>query len=443
MKLDSLLGNRVGIHISYSNVENLSERTDFMVYVINYDGTPLMPCISVIARLLLKQGKAKCIKRTPFTIKLLYQTTNYTQNTTLGIDTGSGKIGSAVVKDNGNVVYMSQVEIRNDITDKMKQRSKYRRNRRNRKTRYRKARWANRKNSIKKDRFSPTMTSKVNSHLKEIKFIQSILPITKTIIETATFDPHALKNPTVLNNKWLYQKGINYGFANTKAYVLDRDNHTCQHCKGKSKDSKLEVHHIIFRRNGGSDEAENLITLCKTCHDKLHKGDIILKGGKIKGQLKHATQMNSIRTQLVRLLPYAEETFGFVTKEHRQLLNLPKEHYMDAVAIASQGHEVQFKNNVVLFKKCVPDGDYQQSKGIRSEQRIPTGKIQGFRKFDKVKYLGFEYFIKGRMSTGYAILMDIQGNKINLKPIPKFSKMERIQARKSWIISQETIQNIS
>ena len=405
-----------------------------MVYVINYDGTPLMPCSSAIARLLLKQCKAKCIRRIPFTIKLLYQTTNYTQNIILGIDTGSSKIGSSAVKDNGNVVYMSQVEIRNDISDKMTRRSKYRRNRRNRKTRYRKARWLNRKNSIKKDRFSPTMNSKINSHLKEINFVKSILPITKVILETATFDTHALKNPSVLWNKWLYQKGINYGFANTKAYVLNRDNYTCQHCKDKNKNSKLEVHHITFRRNGGSDEESNLITLCKTCHDNLHEGNITLKGGKIKGQLKHATQMNSIRTQLLKLLPNAEETFGFITKEHRQLLNLPKEHYMDAVVIASQGNEIQFKNNIILLKKCVSDGDCQQTKGIRSEQRINTGKIKGFRKFDKVRYLGNEYFIKGRMSTGYAILMDIQGNKINLKPIPKFSKMERIQARKSWII---------
>ena len=443
MRSDSLFGNRVEIRTSYSNVENLSGRTDFMVYVINFDGKPLMPCASVIARLLLKQGKAKCMKRTPFTIKLLYLATNYTQNTTLGIDTGSGKIGSSAMSDKGDVLYMSEVEIRNDISDKLKQRSKYRRNRRNRKTKYREARWLNRKNSIKKDRFSPTMTSKINSHLKEINFVKSILPITKIILETATFDPHALKNPAVLSNKWLYQKGINYGFANTKAYVLDRDNHTCQHCKGKSKDSKLEVHHIVFRRDGGSDEASNLITLCKTHHDDLHSGNITLKGGKTKGHLRHATQMNSIRVQLLRSLPFAEETFGFVTKEHRQLLNLPKGHHMDAVAIASQGNEVNFKTNVVLFKKCISDGDYQQTKGVRSEQRIPTDKIQGFRKFDKVRYLGFEYFIKGRMSTGYAILMDIEGTKITLKPIPKFTKMERTQARRSWIISQEIIQNIS
>lgn len=419
-----------------------------MVYVLNQDNTPLMPCSNVIARLLLKQGKAKCIKRTPFTIKLLCQATDYTQNLTLGVDTGCSKIGSAVVKDDGDVVYLSQVEIRNDISDKMKQRSKYRRNRRNRKTRYRKARWENRKNSIKNNRFSPTMTSKFNSHLKEINFINSILPITKTIIETATFDPHLMKNPKLYNEnyrKWGYQKGINYGFANTKEYVLTRDKYTCQHCKGKSKNSRLEVHHIVFRRNGGSDEESNLITLCKTCHDGLHNGNIVLKKtGKVKSQLKHATQMNSIRVQLLKNLE-CEETFGFVTKEHRQLLNLPKEHYMDAVAIASQGNEVKFKANMVLFKKCVSDGDYQQSKGIRSEQRIPTGKIKGFRKFDKIRYIGKEYFIKGRMSSGYAILMDIEGSKIDFSnapkgmKTPKLSNCIRISARKSWIMIENKL----
>ena len=419
-----------------------------MVYVINQDGKPLMPCSNAIARLLLKQGKAKCVRQTPFTIKLNYIATDFIQDLTLGIDTGSSKIGSSVVKNNGDVVYLSQVEIRNDITDKMKQRLKYRRNRRNRKTRYRKPRWLNRKNSTKKDRFSPTIVSKINSHLKEIKFVQTILPISKIILETATFDPHALKNPDVLKNKWLYQKGINYGFANTKAYVLTRDNYTCQHCKGKSKNSKLEVHHVVFRRNDGSDEESNLITLCKTCHDSLHKGNIVLKkNGKLKGQLKHATQMNSIRQQLLSQVE-CKETFGFITKEHRQIMSLPKEHYMDAVAIASQGNEVEFKTNVVLFKKCVSDGDYQQSKGIRSEQRIPTCKINGFRKFDKVKYLGKEYFIKGRISTGFAILMDIKGNKIDFKDAPKGMKtpkmqnMTRIASRKSWVISQETIANI-
>jgi hypothetical protein len=294
------------------------------------------------------------------------------------------------------------------------------------------------------------MISKTNSHLKEINFVKSILPITKIILETATFDPHALKNPAVFNNRWLYQKGINYGFANTKAYVLTRDNYNCQYCKGKTKDSKLEVHHIIFRRNCGSDEEENLITLCKTCHDKLHDGEIKLKkSGKVKGQLKHATQMNSIRQQLLRLLPFAEETFGFITKEHRQLMELPKEHYIDAVVIASQGKQVKFIVNNFIKKKCVSDGDYQQTKGVRSEQRIPTGKIHGFRKFDKVKYLGKEYFIKGRMSSGYCVLMDIDGKKVEFTSAPKgmktpkLSNCKRISSRESWLIQERPLQFIS
>lgn len=78
-------------------------------------------------------------------------------------------------------------------------------------------------------------------------------------------------------------------------------------------------------------------------------------------------------------------------------------------------------------------GSGSSIKGIRSEKRIPTGKLFGFRKFDKVKYLGKEYFIKGRMSTGFAILMGIDNIKLSLKPIPKFNKMKRITSRKSWI----------
>nr|DAI08056.1 MAG TPA: NinG recombination protein [Caudoviricetes sp.] len=403
-----------------------------------------MPCSNPIARLLLKQGRAKVKKREPFTIKLTYRTTEYTQHLTLGVDTGSGTIGTAVSNDKSDIVYMSEVIVRNDITSKMTQRAVYRRNRRSRKTRYRKARWLNRANSMRTGRFSPTMQSKFHSHVKEVEYIKSILPITTMVFETGQFDTHLMKNPNLANPKvkhWGYQRGANYGFENTRAMVLNRDNYTCQCCKGKRKDDKLEVHHIIFRSQGGSDEESNLITLCHTCHKNLHDGKINPKlKGKVKGTLKYATQMNSIRKQLFRMYPYAIETFGYVTRSNRMVLGVNKEHYYDACIIATQGNMFVVKSN--LYKKrCVSDGDFQKTKGVRSEQSIVTDKICGFRNFDKVRYFGNDYFIKGRMSTGYAILMGIDGDKADFSAMPKGYKtpkminLKRIKARTTWMIT--------
>jgi hypothetical protein len=439
MKSDIQFGNRIELRITYVSREfKIFKQTEKMVYVLSISGKPLMSCSNSIGRILLKENKARVKSKLPFVIQLNYVTTEYTQPLTHGVDTGSDKIGSAVVKDNGDVVYLAEIKIHNDIARKMKQRSKYRRSRRFRKTRYRQARWLNRKNSIKKDRFSPTMISKFHSHDKEINYVKSILPISKLILETATFDAHALKNPEVRENKVLYQQGLNYGFANTKAYVLDRDNYCCQNCKAKKVG--LQVHHIVYRSNGGSDEASNLITLCGVCHDNVHNNSLVLNvRGKLKSNLKHATQMNSIRKQMLRRYPKAIETFGFETKEHRQLQGLSKEHYNDAISIASEGRRIELKTNEVFIKRAVTRGDYKFRYGIRSEKNIPMGKIHGFRKFDKVKYNRQMYFIKGRRSRGDCELMDINGTKVYLNPIPKFEKMERVQARTSLLIDVKQI----
>ena len=420
-----------------------------VVYVLDPSGQPLMPTTPVIARLLLKQGKAKVKRRCPFTIKLLYEPeTRYVQPCRIAEDTGSGTFGAAAVTDDGKVCYMSEVELRNDIKAKMDARRTYRRNRRNRKARYRRPRFDNRGSSRRTDRFAPTVQSKIRTHLKEIGFIRSILPCRiELVLETGTFDPHLMKNPALYDEKirrWGYQKGANYGFANTKAMVFYRDGYKCQHCRNKRKGMRLEAHHIVFRSNGGSDEAENLLTLCHACHRTLHDGKWVLTlKGKRKGTLSFATQMNVIRAQLLRLLPGAIETFGFITKENRQLLGLPKSHAIDAAIAASGGNPVFFATETCFRKRCVAAGDFQQTQGVRSEQPITTGKICGFRKFDKVRYLGREYFIKGRMSSGYAILMDIHGNKADFSAMPKgcktpkLSAVTRIGARTTWMVMPE------
>ena len=416
-----------------------------MVYVLSKDGKPLMPTQRHgKVRRLLRDGKAKVIRRCPFTIKLLYDTPDIVQELTLGVDTGSSVIGTAVYSENRDILYTAKITIRNDIKEKMDQRRMYRRNRRYRKTRYRKPRFLNRGNSIRLDRFSPTMVSKIHSHIKEIEFVKFILPVSKLVLETATFDTHLMKNPALANPeiaKWGYQKGANYGFENTKAMVLNRDNYKCHICKTKKKNVKLEVHHIVFRSNGGSDEAENLITLCHDCHKKLHDGKVKLNmKGKPKGQLNHATQMNSIIIQLLKYYPEAIETFGYVTKANRLNLGIEKDHHLDACVIASGGNIFNVQSDLLL-KRDISKGDKKQTRGKRSEQKLPTYKLYGFRKFDKVRFFGKEYFIKARMSEGgYAVLMDINGNKVDFSNLPKgyktpkLSLCKRISARRSQLL---------
>ncbi|MBR4609676.1 MAG: RRXRR domain-containing protein, partial [Erysipelotrichaceae bacterium] len=105
-----------------------------LVYVLNRHGDPLMPCKPCKAKLLLKQGKAKVIKRTPFTIRLLFGSSGYRQNVNLGIDAGSKHIGvSATTED--RVLYEADAELRNDIVELISTRREARHARRNRKTR--------------------------------------------------------------------------------------------------------------------------------------------------------------------------------------------------------------------------------------------------------------------------------------------------------------------
>jgi 5-methylcytosine-specific restriction endonuclease McrA len=399
------------------------------VYVINKNGNPLMPCKPAKAKHLLKAGKAKVIKRTPFTIKLLWDCEENTQEVVAGMDTGSKTIGCAAIA-NGKVVYQSEVQIRHDVSKKMEQRRMYRRNRRSRKTRYRKARWQNRASMRKKGRLAPSIKSKVDSHLREKKFVESVLPVTLWKVETASFDIHKISNPDVKRRD--YQKGNQKDFYNVKAYVLHRDGYQCHKCK--TKKGKMHVHHVVFRSNGGTDSPENLIVLCSDCHDKLHKGEFEIKG--IRSKTKHATEVGIVKSQLEKQFGDFEETFGYQTKFNReQILKLPKTHYNDAVAICCEEGEIIDISSTVYFKKHVSKGDYQQTNGSRSEKRIPTGKLFGLRKFDYIQHpLGFG-FVKGKRSTGFFAISDLEGKVINPSVNVK-KNCTRLTARTTTLIER-------
>lgn len=380
-----------------------------LVYILNHHGKPLMPCAPARARHLLKAGKAKVVRRDPFTIKLLFGSSGHVQNVVAGMDTGSKTIGVAAIA-NGQVVYQSEVSLRNDVSGKVEQRAMYRRNRRSRKTRYRPPRFDNRAASTRKSRLAPSIRSKVESHLRERDFVERILPVRRWKVELAVFDIHRITNPKA--NGTGYQDGPQKGYYNVKAYVLHRDDYQCQSGRKVKHDHHLHAHHKVFRSQGGGDAPSNLITLCESCHDALHAGAFTLKAK--RSRTKHATAVGIIKGAITRAGWEFDPTFGYETKWKReQCLGWPKSHTNDAVAICCEDGEIIEPSIWVVRKRHVSKGDYQQTRGKRSEQRIPTGKLFGLRKFDLVSTPKGVGFVKGKRSSGYFAIAAFDGTPIN------------------------------
>ncbi len=407
-----------------------------MVYVLNQNGQPLMPTENhAKVRILLKQRKAKVIKKCPFTIQLAYNSTNYTQEVTLGVDSGSKHIGlSATTK--GKVLFESNVELRNDIVDLLSTRRQNRRTRRGHKTRYRKPRFNNRK---RKDGWlAPSVQNKVDSHLTVIRRVHEILPISKIVVEVASFDIQKIKNPSICGTE--YQQGEQLDFWNVREYVLFRDGHQCQCCKGKSKDKILNVHHIESRKTGGN-APNNLITLCSVCHEGYHKGTVKLPKTIKRGMsFKDATFMGIMRwsfyNRLKEIYPNVSLTYGYITKNTRIENVLPKDHYIDARCISGNPNAVS--DGTVYYQKKVRCHNRQIHKntilngGIRKRNQAEY-EIKGYRLFDTVKYKGNIYTIFGRRNSGFFDIRTLDGTKVN-KGSVSCKKIRLIQPNSNYLI---------
>ena len=409
-----------------------------MVYVQNSNGQPLMPTENhAKVRILLKQNKAVVVKRCPFTIKLTYKSTNYTQPVTLGVDAGSKHIGvSATTED--KEIYASDVELRNDIVKLLPNRRECRRSRRNRKTRYRKARFNNRKRC--EGWLAPSVKQKVDTHLKTVDNVCKLVPVTKIIVETASFDIQKIKNPDIEGMD--YQQGEQLGFWNVREYVLCRDGHVCQCCKGKSKDPVLNVHHIESRKTGGN-APNNLITLCETCHKGYHKGivklpDEIKRGMKFNDAAFMGIMRWAFYGELKKRYPDVSLTYGYLTKNTRIRNGLPKEHYVDARCIS--GHPLAKPLGEVFYTKKVRCHNRQIHKcgilkgGVRKRNQSAY-IVKGFRLFDRVKAKGREWYIHGKRTNGAFVLKCLNGSRLEIAP----SKICFISQQHNFITERRTL----
>ena len=403
-----------------------------MVYILDSNDNPLMPTKRHgHVRKLLREGRATVVRRTPFTIKLSYESTSYVQEVSLGMDAGSGHIGVSATTPRKEL-FASEVSLRTDITDLLSTRCELRGTRRGR-LRYRKPRFDNRRRP--EGWLAPSVRNRVDAHLKVIRMVHELLPISKTTIEVAQFDAQKIKNPSISGEE--YQQGEQLGFWNVREYVLARDGHKCQHCRGKSKDSVLNIHHIESRKTGG-DAPNNLITLCETCHKDYHKGKIELKIRR-GASLRDAAAMNIMRWAVYNLakeeFPNVHLTYGYITKNTRIRAGLEKTHAVDARCIS--GNPAAKPLGYYFLQKQIR----RHNRKIHKENLLKGGKqklnqapylVKGFRLFDKVLYDGIECFVFGRRASGSFDIRKLDGTKV--KAGISYKKLVLLEKRKNFLI---------
>ena len=410
------------------------------VFVINRDGKPLMPTSPRKARLLLTSGRAKVARREPFTIQLLYGSSGYVQPVTLGIDAGYAWVGFSAI--NAQLEFLSGVlKLLEGMVERREARAMYRRQRRGRK-RHRPARSDNRRDG--KGWLAPSIEHKLDTHLRLIELIRSILPVEKVIIEVANFDIQALKTPDISGVE--YQQGEQAGFWNLREYILHRDGHECQNPACEHPAKTLQVHHLGYWKGDRSDRPGNLITLCTRCHTPdNHKPGGFLYGWQPQVKsFKPETFMSTVRRRMVDTAQ-AEHTYGYLTKQKRMALGLPKTHYHDAFVIAggtsqTRAEPLQMeqirRNNRSLQKfydaqyidtrtgkkasgQELNSGRRTRNKNLNGEnlrqyrgRKVSKGRVSirrrryPYQPKDLVLYEGQRYLVKGMQNYGAYIKLD-------------------------------------
>ena len=340
-------------------------------FVIAEDGTKLMPTSNVKkVRKLLRSGRAVICKHKPFTIKLTYKTTKYTQPIEFKEDAGYQNIGVSACSAKHEYVSETRILLKDEV-EKHNDCREYRRTRRNR-LRYRKPRFDNRTATKQPGWLAPSINNKMKQHLRILYIYSSVIPITSVVIEVAQFDTQVLKavqDGAPLPSGTDYQHGERYGYDTLREAVFARDNYKCI-CCGKSaiKDNMiLRAHHLGYWKKDRTNRLSNLASVCTKCHTaKNHKPSGKLYGlGPITKKMSSAAFMNSVRYKIVEQIKNkysslpVSVTFGTITKRTRNNRNIIKTHANDAYCMGkyhpkhrarSITYQKRRRNNRILEK---------------------------------------------------------------------------------------------
>jgi 5-methylcytosine-specific restriction endonuclease McrA len=410
------------------------------VFVLSKEGKPLMPTTPRRARMWLEAKRARVVRRDPFTIRLRFATKAHVQPARVGVDTGSKDVGIAATT-NGTVVFQAEVHLRDDITEKLRQRRRYRRNRRGRKTRYREARYDNRRRPD--GWLPPSLHSKAEATVKAVRFIASFLPVGQITVEVGSFDTQKMQNPDITGTE--YQQGELEGYL-LREYLLEKFQRTCVYCGAQGV--PLEIDHLLPKARGGSNRASNLTVACHLCNQRKGQQTAAEFGfpgvqAKARVPLRDAAHVSSLKSRVVHDLQaifgesQASITYGYETKYKRiQVLDLPKSHTNDAVAIACEIGEVVKPLEIVHQIRCLGRGQYQRFNGLRSEHKCwAPRKVRGFKLYELVKAKGQVGYIAGRREKGAFVIKDVISGKKLVEVTPH--KLRRLaRPSQGWMITR-------
>ncbi len=395
------------------------------VFVLSKEGKPLMPTTPRRARMWLEAKRARVVRRDPFTIRLRFATKAHVQPTRVGVDTGSKDVGIAAIT-NGTVVFQAEVHLRDDITEKLRQRRRYRRNRR------RPYGW-----------LPPSLHSKAEATVKAVRFIASFLPVGQITVEVGSFDTQKMQNPDITGTE--YQQGELEGYL-VREYLLEKFQRTCVYCGAQGV--PLEIDHLLPKARGGSNRASNLTVACHLCNQRKGQQTAAEFGfpgvqAKARVPLRDAAHVSSLKSRVVHDLQaiFGESqvsiTYGYETKYKRiQVLDLPKSHTNDAVAIACEIGEVVKPLEIVHQIRCLGRGQYQRFNGLRSEHKCwAPRKVRGFKLYELVKAKGQVGYIAGRREKGAFVIKDVISGKKLVEVTPH--KLRRLaRPSQGWMITR-------
>lgn len=377
-----------------------------MVFVLDRNGKPLMPCAEKRARLLLARGRARVHRMLPFTIRVVdRKVADCTlQPLRLKLDPGSKTTGMAVVRETGNsavkgacVINLFELIHRGrQISEALTARRQMRRRRRAQ-LRYRPARFLNRGNK-QSGWLAPSLQHRVDTTAAWVGRLRRLAPITSISSELVRFDMQQMQSPDIEGAE--YQQGTLAGYE-VREYLLEKWSRRCAYCDAQAV--PLQIEHIEPRARGGSNRISNLCLSCQSCNQKKAARvilDFLKKDqprlakilGQAKKPLRDAAAVNATRWALVNVLKATglpvETGSGGLTKFNRRQLGIPKTHALDAACVGQMDAISGWKKPALAIK-AMGRGSYQRTQldryGFPRGYLMRAKSVHGFQTGDMVK----------------------------------------------------------